>query len=63
MVGFTDLLRTAVGTATSNLAEGSLRNARAAIDVRREEARVGSDVLTALSHDARRTPVPDHRSA
>lgn len=48
LVSFAEMVRTAVGAAVYHVAEGSRRNALAAIAAREAEARAGSDALSGL---------------
>ncbi len=56
MASFSQLVSTALRAATAHLADGSLRNARDALEVRYDLTRQGLEVVAALQ--ARPAPVP-----
>lgn len=49
MTTFGELLRTALGTATHQVVEGSRRNARTALELRGADARRGEELLATLA--------------
>ncbi len=63
MATFGELLRTAVGSASVRVAEGSRRNARQAIGRRHDENREARDVLAALEPTLAPPPIPRRRRA